>query len=83
VAVDQWACPLRLRYATNVRRDGAGAEVEQAVRLLEAHIPDTKLEPWLLVTDWEVGDEASGVRIFRGGNLERLCPGACRPVNEL
>jgi hypothetical protein len=32
---------------------------------VEVRIPGTKLEPWLLLTDWEVGDEASAQRIFR------------------
>jgi hypothetical protein len=65
VAVELWGCPLRLRYATNVRREGEGEQVEKELWLLEVRIPDTKLEPWLLVTDWEVGDEASAVRIFK------------------
>jgi hypothetical protein len=65
VAVQLWACPLRLCYATNVRRPGAGTEVEQALWLVEVRIPDTKLEPWLLLTDWAVGDEAGALRIFR------------------
>jgi len=65
VPVDLWACPIRLRYATNVRRAGAGQEVEQALWLVEVRLPDTPLEPWLLVTDWPVADEASAVRIFQ------------------
>jgi hypothetical protein len=64
VPVELWACPVRLRYATNVRRAGAGLEVEKALWLVEVRIPDTTLEPWLLLTDWPVVDEASAVRIF-------------------
>jgi hypothetical protein len=65
VGVELWACPVRLRYATNVRRPGAGEEVEKARWLVEVRIPDTKLEPWLLLTDWPVVDAVSAVRIFR------------------
>ncbi len=64
VPVEIWACPMRLRYATNVRRPGAGEEVEQEVWLVEVQLPDTKLEPWLLLTDWPVTDAGSAVRIF-------------------
>jgi len=65
VPVELWACPIRLRYATHVRRAGVGQEVEQALGLGEVRLPDTKLEPWLLVTDWPVADQASALRIFR------------------
>lgn len=65
VPVELWACPIRLRYATNVRRPGAGEEVEKDLWLVEVRLPDTTLEPWLLVTDWPVVDESSAVRIFR------------------
>jgi hypothetical protein len=64
VGVELWACPVRLRYDTQVRRVGVGATVERAVWLLEVRIPDTTLDPWLLLTDWPVADEASAVRIF-------------------
>ncbi len=65
VAVQLWTCPLRLRYATNVRRPGAGTEVEQALWLVEVRLLDTKLEPWLLLTDWEVETEQQALRVFR------------------
>ncbi len=64
VGVEVWACPLRLRYATNVRRAGTGVEVEKLLWLVEVRIPDTTMEPWLLVTDWPVLDEPSAVRLF-------------------
>ena len=48
-----------------MRRAGVGQEVEQALWLVEVRLPDTKLEPWLLVTDWSVADQASALRIFR------------------
>jgi len=64
VPVELWACPVRLRYATNVRRAEPGVEVEKALWLVEVRIPDTTMEPWLLLTDWPVVDEPSAVRIF-------------------
>jgi Transposase DDE domain len=64
VRVELRACAVRLRYATNVRRPGAGEEVEQPLWLVEVRLPDTTLEPWLLLTDWPVIDEPSAVRIF-------------------
>lgn len=65
VPVEIWTCPLRLRYATNVRRPGTGEEVEQNLWLVEVRLPDTTLESWLLATDWPVVDAPSAVRIFR------------------
>ena len=65
VGVELSACPVRLRYMTNVRRPGAGVEVEKALWLVEVRIPDTRMEPWLLVTDWPVVDEPSAVRVFQ------------------
>jgi hypothetical protein len=64
VPVELWACPVRLRYDTNVRRPGAGTEVEQRLWLVEVRLPDTPLEPWLLLTDWPVVDQPSALRIF-------------------
>ena len=40
-------------------------EVEKALWLVEVRIPDARMEPWLLLTDWPVVDEPSAVRIFR------------------
>jgi hypothetical protein len=65
VAVEVWACRIRLHYETNVRRGGAGEQVEKELWLVEVRLPDTKLEPWLLVTDWKVEMEQEAVRVFR------------------
>ncbi|MDP9315946.1 MAG: transposase [Chloroflexota bacterium] len=65
VGVELWACPVRLHYMTNVRRPGVGAEVEKGLWLVEVRIPDTTMEPWVLVTDWPVVDEPSAVRVFQ------------------
>jgi hypothetical protein len=59
------ACPIRLTYHTNVRREGPGEEVQKEVWLVEVHVPRTNLKPWLLLTDWPITDAQSAVRIFR------------------
>ncbi len=65
VPVEVWACPLRLAYDTQVRRPGAGSVVSKALWLVEVRLPDTKLEPWLLITDWPVATEDDALRVFR------------------
>ncbi len=62
VPVELWACPVRVRYATHVRRPGAGEEVDKQRWLVDVRIPDTTLEPWLLLTDGPVVDEPNAVR---------------------
>jgi len=59
------ACPIRLSYASNVRRMAAGEQLTQRVWLVEIRLLDTKLDPWLLLTDWEVVTEAQALRIFQ------------------
>jgi hypothetical protein len=59
------ACPVRLTYQTNVRREGPGQEVQKELWLVEVRLPGTKLDPWLLLTDWPVTDADSALRIFR------------------
>ncbi|MBN1583080.1 MAG: hypothetical protein JXA89_20395 [Anaerolineae bacterium] len=54
-----------LTYPTNVRREGPGETVQKRLWLVEVRVPNTSLEPWLLVTDWPVTDKDSVVRIFR------------------
>jgi hypothetical protein len=65
VQVEIRACPIRVTYATNVRRTGGGETLTRTVWLLEIQLLDTALEPWLLVTDWEVLTAAQAVRIFQ------------------
>lgn len=64
IEVEVAACPVRLTYATNVRRQGRGQQVTRAVWLVEVQILGVKQEPWLLLTDWPVTDEQSATRIF-------------------
>lgn len=59
------ACPVRLNYDANVRREGAAAPAQKDLWLVEVRLLGTKLEPWLLITDWPVTDAASALRIFR------------------
>ena len=65
IGVEVWACPLRLEYDTEVRRGTNGEQVTKEVWLVEVRLPDTKLDPWLLITDWAVETEEDGVRVFR------------------
>lgn len=59
------ACPLELKYRTNVRRVGPGKAVTRQLWLVEVRIVDSSWEPWLLLTDWPVEDAAGAVRIFQ------------------
>jgi hypothetical protein len=59
------ACPLRLSYETNVRREGTGETVQKVVWLVEIRLLGTHLAPGLLITDWSVTNAESAVRIFR------------------
>lgn len=65
VPVDIRACPVRLTYPTNVRREGPGETVQKVVWLVEVRLPGTPLKPWLLVTDWPVTDADTALRIFQ------------------
>jgi len=55
----------RLSYDTNVRRAGEAVWVTKMVWLVEVRLLDSNLEPWVLLTDWEVESEAQAVRIFQ------------------
>jgi hypothetical protein len=59
------ACPTRLTYETNVRREGLGEKVQKNLWLVEVRLPGTQLKPWLLITDWPVTDADAAVRIFQ------------------
>lgn len=65
VRVSIAACPIRLTYESNVRRPGPGTTITRQVWLVEVRLGDTNLEPWLLLTDWEVTTEQHAVRIFQ------------------
>ena len=65
VPVELAACPLRISYWTNVRRQGQGKLVTREVWLVQIRVLGVDWDPWLLLTDWPVTDAASAVRIFR------------------
>ena len=65
VTVEILARPIRVTYESNVRRSGAGETVTRSVWLVEVRLLDTTLDPWLLLTDWEVASEAQALRIFQ------------------
>ena len=56
---------IQLSYATNVRRVGDGMIVTKTVWVVEVRLVDTNLDPWVLLTDWEVEEETAAVRIFQ------------------
>lgn len=59
------ACPVRLTYQTNVRREGPGQKVQKELWLVEVRLSAKNLKPWFLLTDWPVTDAESALRIFR------------------
>jgi hypothetical protein len=64
IRVEVWACPIRVTYDRNVRRPGPEAPVYKDVWLVEVRLPETHLEPWLLLTDWPVTGPAMARRVF-------------------
>jgi hypothetical protein len=56
---------IQLTYATNVRRVGAGLIVTKTVWLVEVRLLETNLDPWVLITDWQVEEERAALRIFQ------------------
>jgi hypothetical protein len=59
------AGPIQVSYDTNVRRAGDGVRVTKTVWLVEVRLLETNLDPWVLLTDWEVETERQAVRIFQ------------------
>jgi hypothetical protein len=55
---------IQLSYDTNVRRAGEEEKVTKMVWLVEVRLLDTNLDPWVLLSDWQVETEAQAVRIF-------------------
>ena len=76
VVAEIWATPIRLTYATNVRRPGPGAQISKPLWLLEIRMLSTKLDPWLLLTDWMVETATRGFvgrkHAFGLGDLAQL-----------
>lgn len=64
IRVEVWACPIRVTYDRNVRRPGPEEIVRKEVWLVEVRLPETRLDPWLLLTDWPVSGPAMARRVF-------------------
>lgn len=56
---------IQLSYDTNVRRAGEKVIVTKTVWLVEVRLLDTNLDPWVLLSDWQVESEAQALRIFQ------------------
>lgn len=59
------ACPIGIRYQTGKRTPTVGPVQIKSVWLVEVRLENVATDPWLLLTDWPVNDEASALRIFR------------------
>ena len=59
------ACPVRVRYPTDVRGRRTSPKRVKDAWLVVVRVEDVDWEPWLLLTDWPVVDQASAVRAFR------------------
>ena len=64
VRAEIWVSPIRLTYDTNVRRAGPQLQISKPLWLVEIRLLGTKLEPWLLITDWVVETPEQGLRIL-------------------
>ncbi|MBC7236328.1 MAG: hypothetical protein H5T69_10835, partial [Chloroflexi bacterium] len=59
------ACPLKLTYDRNVWREGEVQEVQQELWLVKVALSNTRLEPWLLITDWPVISKEITLQLLR------------------
>jgi hypothetical protein len=59
------ACPLRVSYPIDVRGRRTSPKRAKGAWLVVAHVEGVDWEPWLLLTDWPVADEAGALRAFR------------------
>jgi hypothetical protein len=59
------ACPLRLTYNRNVRREGEPQETQKDLWLVKVTLTNTTLDPWLLITDWPLIHKQMAIQIFR------------------
>jgi hypothetical protein len=59
------ACPVRVAYPLDVRGRRTSERRVKAAWLVVVRIDNVDWEPWLLLTDWPVGDEAGALRAFR------------------
>jgi hypothetical protein len=59
------AGPVQVRYQAAMRTQAAGPVQTKQVWLVEVRLENVDADPWLLLTDWPVEDEASALRVFR------------------
>jgi hypothetical protein len=59
------ACPVRVSYPTDVRGRRTSPKRVKETWLVVVRIEGVDWEPWLLLTDWPVTDEAGALRAFR------------------
>jgi hypothetical protein len=59
------ACPIGVRYQTEQRTTTAGPVQTKPVWLVEVRLENVATDPWLLLTDRPVIDEASALTVFR------------------
>lgn len=59
------ACPLRVSYRVGLRTPKPGPLQTKPVWLVEVRLENVDGDPWLLLTDWPIEDEAEAVRVFR------------------
>ena len=59
------ARPVRVAYPLDVRGRRTSPKRVQAAWLVVVRVEGVDWEPWLLLTDWPVADEADAVRAFR------------------
>jgi hypothetical protein len=59
------ACPVRVAYPIDVRGRRTSPTRVRDAWLVVVRVDNVDWEPWLLLTDWPVTDEAGAVRAFR------------------
>jgi hypothetical protein len=59
------ACPVRVSYPTDVRGRRTSPRRVKDAWLVVVRAEEVDWEPWLLLTDWPVVDQASAVRVFQ------------------
>ena len=59
------ACPIRVSYPTDVRGRRTSPKCAKAAWLVVVRAEGVDWEPWLLLTDWPLTDQASAVRVFQ------------------
>lgn len=59
------ACPVRVAYPLDVRDRRVSPKRSRDAWLVVVRVENVDWEPWLLLTDWPVTDEASAAQVFR------------------